>query len=82
MTVAKRVVEQAIGEQWDGSPLPDPHKGKNPALLHSLERSILDRSVPAAVAQRNGRAEECAHHRLPRSRSFRVNHFRGIDSLR
>lgn len=29
-TVAKRVVEQAIGEQWDGSPLPDKNEGKNP----------------------------------------------------
>ena len=32
-TVAKRVVEQAIGEQWDGSPLPDPNAGKNPAAV-------------------------------------------------
>jgi hypothetical protein len=30
---ALRVVEQAIGEQWDGSPLPDPHAGKNPAAV-------------------------------------------------
>jgi hypothetical protein len=32
-TLAKRVVEQAIGEQWDGSPLPNKHKGKNPAAV-------------------------------------------------
>jgi hypothetical protein len=32
-TVAKRVVEQAIGEQWDGSPLPDKDAGKNPAAV-------------------------------------------------
>jgi hypothetical protein len=32
-TVALRVVEQAIGEQWDGSPLPDKDKGKNPAAV-------------------------------------------------
>ena len=32
-TVAKRVVEQAIGEQWDGSPLPDKNAGKNPAAV-------------------------------------------------
>ena len=32
-TVAKRVVEQAIGEQWDGSPLSDKDKGKNPAAV-------------------------------------------------
>ena len=31
--VARRVVEQAIGEQLDGSPLPDPNAGKNPAAL-------------------------------------------------
>jgi hypothetical protein len=29
-TVARRVVEQAIGERLDGSPLPDPDAGKNP----------------------------------------------------
>jgi hypothetical protein len=29
-TVARRVVEQAIGERLDGAPLPDPHAGKNP----------------------------------------------------
>ncbi len=33
MTVARRVVEQAIGEQLDGSPLPDPNAGKNPAAV-------------------------------------------------
>jgi hypothetical protein len=32
-TVARRVVEQAIGEQLDGSPLPDKNKGKNPAAV-------------------------------------------------
>jgi len=32
-TIAKRVVEQAIGEQWDGSPLPDKDSGKNPAAV-------------------------------------------------
>lgn len=30
---ARRVVEQAIGEQLDGSPLPDHTKGKNPAAV-------------------------------------------------
>jgi hypothetical protein len=28
--IARRVVEQAIGEQLDGSPLPDKDAGKNP----------------------------------------------------
>ena len=31
--VARRVVEQAIGEQLDGSPLEDPDEGKNPAAV-------------------------------------------------
>ena len=30
---AFRVVEQAIGEKMDGSPLPDPNEGKNPAAV-------------------------------------------------
>jgi len=32
-TVARRVVEQAIGEHLDGTPLEDPNKGKNPAAV-------------------------------------------------
>jgi hypothetical protein len=31
--IARRVVEQAIGEQLDGFPLPDPNAGKNPAAV-------------------------------------------------
>jgi len=31
--VARRVVEQAIGEKLDGSPLPDLSEGKNPAAV-------------------------------------------------
>ena len=30
---ARRVVEQAIGEQMDGSPLENPDAGKNPAAV-------------------------------------------------
>ncbi len=29
-TIARRVVEQAIGEHLDGTPLEDPNAGKNP----------------------------------------------------
>lgn len=32
-TIARRVVEQAIGERLDGSPLEDKDKGKNPAAV-------------------------------------------------
>src|ERR1039457_1540220 len=33
VTVARRVVEQTIGEKLDGSPLDDPNAGKNPAAV-------------------------------------------------
>ena len=32
-TNARRVVEQAIGEHLDGTPLEDPNAGKNPAAV-------------------------------------------------
>ncbi len=32
-TVARGIVERAIGERLDGSPLPDPDAGKNPAAV-------------------------------------------------
>ena len=32
-TIARNVIEQAIGEKLDGSPLPDPNAGKNPAAV-------------------------------------------------
>jgi hypothetical protein len=32
-TVARRVVEQTIGEHLDGTPLVDPNAGKNPAAV-------------------------------------------------
>lgn len=31
--IARRVVEQAIGEKLDGSPLPNQDEGKNPAAV-------------------------------------------------
>jgi hypothetical protein len=31
--LARRVVEQAIGEQLNGKPLPDPNEGKDPAAI-------------------------------------------------
>lgn len=33
LAVARRVVEQAIGEQLDGRPLEDPNAGKHPAAV-------------------------------------------------
>jgi hypothetical protein len=32
-TNARRIVEQAIGEHLDGTPLEDPNAGKNPAAV-------------------------------------------------
>jgi hypothetical protein len=32
-TNARRIVEQIIGEHLDGTPLEDPHAGKNPAAV-------------------------------------------------
>ncbi len=33
MAVARRVVEESIGEKLNGEPLDDPGKGKNPAAV-------------------------------------------------
>jgi hypothetical protein len=33
--IARRVVEQAIGERLDGSPLEDPNAGKNPKAIET-----------------------------------------------
>jgi hypothetical protein len=32
-TIARKVVEQAIGEHLDGTPLEDPNAGKNPKAI-------------------------------------------------
>src|SRR5882672_8821369 len=45
---------------------------------HDAHHSLRSRGIRIA----HGRSEECPRRRLPRSRSFRVNHFRGFDSLR
>lgn len=33
VSIARQVVEKAIGEQLDGTPLVDSHEGKNPAAV-------------------------------------------------
>src|ERR1700731_3119619 len=45
---------------------------------HDAHHSLRSRGIGIA----HGRSEECPRRRLPRSRTFRVHHFRGIDSLR
>ena len=37
---ARRVVEQAIGEQMDGTPLKDPHAGKNKSAMSYYPRFL------------------------------------------
>src|ERR1700691_1240950 len=44
---------------------------------HDAHHSLRSRGVGIA----HGRSEECPRRRLSRSRSFRVHHFRGFDSL-
>src|SRR5436305_4888932 len=45
---------------------------------HDAHHSLRSRGIGIA----HGRSAECPRRRLPRSRSFRVHHFRGFDSLR
>ncbi len=45
---------------------------------YDAHHSLRSRGIGIA----HGRPEECPRLRLPRSRSFRVHHFRGFDSLR
>src|SRR5580658_1826976 len=45
---------------------------------HDAHRSLRSCSIGIA----DGRSEECPRRRLPRSRTFRVHHFSGINSLR
>ncbi len=44
-----------------------------------IDSQAIDADVEGIA---HGRSEECPRRRLPRSRSFRVHHFRGFDSLR
>lgn len=63
---ALRVVEQAIGEQWDGSPLPDPNAGKNPHAVAlgklggqkggKARAKALPKAKRIAIARRAARA--------------------------
>lgn len=58
VTVARSVVEKAIGEKLDGSPLPDPHAGKNPAAvaLGKLGGSKGGKARAAALSARKRKA--------------------------
>jgi hypothetical protein len=61
---ASRVVEQAIGEQMDGSPLEDPDAGKNPAALAlsklGSSKGGKARAVKLSAAKRKAIARKAA----------------------
>ena len=49
--------------------------------ISSVPTMLTTRSYSRGIGIAHGRSEECPRRRLPRSRSFRVHHFRGFDSL-
>jgi hypothetical protein len=64
LTNARRVVEQAIGEQMDGKPLADPDAGKNPAAL-ALSKLGASKGGKARAAKLR-QSEKQSHNRLLR----------------
>ena len=64
-TVAKRVVEQAIGEQWDGTPLPDKDVGKNPTAV-ALGKLGGPKGGTARAAALSSRKRSMKRVRLPK----------------
>ena len=70
-TIARRVVEQAIGEKLDGSPLPDPNQGKNPAAVALGKlggaKGGAARAAALTPAKRKAIAQKAAKARWKRS---------------
>ena len=60
MTIARNVVEQAIGEKLDGSPLDDPNAGKNPAAATLGRLGGLKGSTARAEALRPRKRSQVA----------------------
>ena len=66
VTRARRIVEEASGEKLDGSPLPDPHAGKNPAAVAlgrlggkkggAARAAVLSPAKRKAIARKAARA--------------------------
>ncbi len=74
-TRARSVVEQAIGEKLDGTPLDDPNAGKNP---HAIARGKLGgvkggkaRAKSLTAEQRVAIARQAAKKRWPSKKSDR-----------
>jgi hypothetical protein len=70
-TNARRVVEQAIGEQMDGTPLVDPDAGKNPAALAlsklGASKGGMARAAKLSPAKRKQIAKTAARKRWGKS---------------
>ena len=70
-TNARRVVEQAIGEQMDGKPLADPDAGKNPAALAlsklGASKGGMARAAKLSPAKRKQIAKTAARKRWGKS---------------
>jgi hypothetical protein len=70
-TVARRVVEQAIGERLDGSPLPDPNAGKNRMAVEygrlGGKKGGKARAAKLSPAKRKSIAKKAARTRWGRS---------------
>lgn len=68
--VARRVVEQAIGERLDGSPLPGPNATKNPAAVALGKlggpKGGRARAKSLSSRQRKAIARKAAHARWKR----------------
>lgn len=67
---ALRVVERAIGEHMDGTPLEDPNAGKNPTSVAIGKRSGAKggkaRAANLSPAERKAIAKKAAHSRWKR----------------
>jgi hypothetical protein len=50
VAIARNVVEKAIGEHLDGTPLEDPDAGKNPATDHVWSLDEMCATVPAQAS--------------------------------
>lgn len=72
-TNARRVVEQAIGEHLDGTPLEDPNAGKNPAAVALGKlggaKGGAARAAVLSPARRKAIAKKAARSRWSRATS-------------
>jgi hypothetical protein len=65
-TVALRAIEQAIGEKWNGSPLPDKDAAKNPAAVALGQLGGAARAAALSPRKRSAIAKKAAQARWKR----------------